>query len=237
VQTGILYGIGVGPGDPELITLKGLRILKQAPVVAFPEGKGKTGMAQEIVAQWLNPHQVQLPLDFAFVRDENLLAQAWEIAARKVWHYLQQGHDVAFACEGDISFYSTFTYLAQTLQQLHPEAVVQAIPGICSPMAAAAALGVPLTVRHQRLAILPALYAMTELETALDWADVVVLMKVNSVYDRAWQILQRRQLLKQSWVVERIALPNQIIYSDLSDRPHLQLSYFSLLIVQARSFE
>jgi precorrin-2/cobalt-factor-2 C20-methyltransferase len=234
VQTGILYGIGVGPGDPELITLKGLRLLKQVPVVAFPEGRGKTGMAQEIVAQWLSPHQVHLPLDFAFARDENLLAQAWQIAAQKVWHYLEQGQDVAFVCEGDISFYSTFTYLAQTLQQFYPQAIVQAIPGICSPMAAAAALGVPLTVRHQRLAILPALYAPDELETALDWADVVVLMKVSSVYDRVWQILQRRQLLKQSWVVERVALPNQIIYSDLSDRPHLQLSYFSLLIIRVK---
>jgi precorrin-2/cobalt-factor-2 C20-methyltransferase len=233
VQVGTLYGIGVGPGDPELLTLKGLRILKQVPVVAFPAGVGgKPGMAQQIVEEWLRSEQVQLALTFPYVQDDAILTQAWQTAAEQVWQYLRLGQDVAFVCEGDVSFYSTFTYLAQTLQQLHPECVVQMIPGVCSPMAAASALSMPLTVRAERLAVIPALYNVSELETVLDWADVVVLMKVSSVYSEVWQVLHRRQLLEQAYVVERATLPDRAIYEDLRDRPSLKLPYFSLLIVK-----
>lgn len=233
VQIGTLYGIGVGSGDRELITLKGVRILKQSPVVAFPAGVGgKLGMAQQIVEEWLTEHQVKLALTFPYVQDTVTLTQAWQVAAEQVWQYLQLGQDVAFACEGDISFYSTFTYLAQMLQQLHPECVVEMVPGVCSPMAAASVLGIPLAVRQERLVVLPALYNVGELETILDWADVVVLMKVSSVYHEVWQVLRRRQLLEQAWVVERATLPDQVIYNDLRDRPTLNLPYFSLLIVK-----
>jgi precorrin-2/cobalt-factor-2 C20-methyltransferase len=233
VKIGTLYGISVGPGDPELITLKGLRFLQQVPVVAFPAGiGGKPGIAQQIVSQWLSPDQVQLPLTFPYVQDMAVLKSAWQTAAQQVWQYLKQSQDVAFACEGDVSFYSTFTYLAQTIQQLHPEVVVQLVPGVCSPMAAVAALGLPLTIRQERLAVLPALYTIAELKAVLDWADVVVLMKISSVYQQVWQVLQQRSLLHKSWVVERATLPNMVIYADLSDRPSLDLSYFSLLIVQ-----
>jgi len=237
VQVGTLYGISVGSGDRELITLKGLRILKQVPVVAFPAGiHGKPGIAQQIVDEWLGVHQVQLALTFPYVQDIAILTQSWEIAAEQVWQYLRLGQDVAFVCEGDVSFYSTFTYLAQMLQQLHPESVVKTVPGVCSPMAAASALGVPLTVRQERLAVLPALYNVGELETILDWADVVVLMKVSSVYHEVWKVLQRRQLLENACVVERATLPEQVIYEDLRDRPTLKLPYFSLLIVKVPKF-
>lgn len=234
LSVGTLYGIGVGPGDPELITLKGLRILKTVGVVAFPAGLGgNVGVAERTILDWLRPEQTRLVLDFPYVREADTLSQAWQKAAETVWHYLSQGQDVAFATEGDVSFYSTFTYLAQTLQQLHPEAIAQAIPGICSPMAAAAALGLPLTVRSQRLTVLPALYTVTDLETALLQSDVVVLMKVSSVYEQVWQVLKQHNLLHRSYIVERATLPEQVIYTDLSDRPSLDLPYFSILIVQA----
>ena len=230
---GTLYGIGVGPGDPELISFKGVRILDRVPVVAFPAGMGgKPGIAEQIVADWLKPEQIRLPLQFPYVRDETVLRQAWQEAADRTWDYLQKGEDVAFVSEGDVSFYSTFTYLAQTLQQQHPAVPVETIPGICSPMAAAAELGIPLTVTSQRLAILPALYNIAELDAALDWADVVVLMKVSSVYEAVWQQLQRRGLLDRSDIVERATHPQQVLYRGLRDRPHLQLPYFSLLVIR-----
>ena len=233
MNIGILYGISVGPGDPELITLKGLRSLQKAPVVVFPAGiEGKPGMAQQIISPWLSQEQYQLALKFPYVQDMAVLTEAWQLAAEQVWKYLQIGQDVAFACEGDISFYSTFTYLAQTLQQMHPEAVIKLVPGVCSPMAAASLIGLPLTIRQERLVVLPALYHVGELEAVLDWADVVVLMKVSSVYEQVWKVLQQRSLLSQSWVVERATSPDMVIYADLSDRPTLKLPYFSLLIVQ-----
>jgi len=229
----MLYGISAGPGDAELLTLKGLRLLQSVPVVAFPAGGGgKPGIAQQIIMDWLQPHQTQLELQFPYVQAKDALNQAWQQAAEQVWFYLKQGQDVAFVCEGDVSFYSTFTYLAQTLQQLHPQFAVQTVPGVCSPVAAMAALGLPLTVRDQRLAILPALYRVEELETVLGWADVVVLLKVSSVYQQVWEVLKRHQLLEDSFVVEWATLPQQRVYADLRDRAQLKLSYFSLLVIQ-----
>jgi precorrin-2/cobalt-factor-2 C20-methyltransferase len=234
-QCGILYGISLGTGDPELITVKGLRLLQQAPVVAFPAGIGnRLGLAEQIVAPWLLPRQQKLSLQFPYIQDEAKLQQAWQVAARQVWQYLQQGEDVAFACEGDVSFYSSFTYLAETLKQLHPEAAIETVPGVCSPMAAASALGIPLTVRRQRLALLPALYSVADLAAALEWADVIVLMKVSSVYQEVWKLLDERHLLQRAWVVEWATLPQQVIYSDLRCQPQLELSYFSLLLIQVR---
>ncbi len=230
---GILYGIGVGPGDPELLSVKGLRCLQAAPVVAFPAGvQGKSGVAQRIIEPWIDAAQIQLPLYFPFVQDQSVLKQAWHKASQQVWQHLCQGRDVAFVSEGDISFYSTFTYLAQTLKDLYPEAVVESIPGICSPMAAAASLGIPLTVQGDRLAIIPALHGIDDLESVLAWAEVVVLLKVSSVYPQVWQHLKQLNLLQHSSIVVRASSSQQVIYQDLRQYPTLELPYFSLLIIQ-----
>jgi precorrin-2/cobalt-factor-2 C20-methyltransferase len=230
---GTLYGVSVGPGDPELITFKGVNLLKQTPVVAFPAGlHGKPGIAEGIISQWLSPQQQQLSLHFPYVQDDTELTQAWQKAAKIVASYLQQGTDVVFACEGDVSFYSTFTYLAQTLQQFYPEAKIQSIPGVCSPLAAVANLGIPLTVRRQKLTILPALYHIEQLENIIKQTDILVLMKVTSVYSQVWDILQQFNLLEQASIVEWATLPQQKIYHGLSQHPQLKLSYFSLMVIQ-----
>ena len=232
---GTLWGVGVGPGDPELITVKAARLLAQAPVVAFPAGRGGyPGIAQKIIADRLRPEQIQLPLYFPYVQATADLEAAWVAAAEAVWQPLAQGQDVVFATEGDASFYSTFTYLSQTLQRLHPGVRVETVAGVCSPLAAAAVLGSPLTILQQRLTVLPALYAIADLEAALDQADVVVLMKVASVYTEVWPILERRQLLDNSAVVVRATQGEERVYPTLQDHRHLELPYFSVLIIHCR---
>ena len=229
---GTLVGIGVGPGDPELISFKALKYLQSSPVVAFPAGRDqRPGVAETILAPWLRPEQTRVPLYFPYVRDPAQLELAWETAAKALCPYLQTG-DVVFACEGDVSFYSTFTYLAQSLLSIYPQANVITIPGISSPMAAAAALNIPLTTQGQRLAVLPALYAANQLEDAIRWAEVIVLMKVSSVYNQIWQILKQHCLLSCSYVVENATRADQIIYRNLQAHPRLKLSYFSILVVQ-----
>lgn len=230
---GKLYGVSVGTGDPELITVKGLKLLQQATIVAFPEGiRGKPGIAERIIQPWLQSHQMLLPLKFPYVQDDQQLTQAWQAAAQTVLSYLQNGEEIAFACEGDISFYSTFTYLAQTLQELDSNVEVETVPGVCSPMAVASELGIPLTARSQRLMILPTLYHVEELETALQTAEVVVLMKFSSLYSQVWELLKQKGLLDSAWIVEKATMPDQVIYDNLRDRDSLQLSYFSVMIVQ-----
>jgi precorrin-2/cobalt-factor-2 C20-methyltransferase len=235
VQIGTLYGISVGTGDPELITVKGLRLLQGASIVAFPAGMaGKPGIAEQIVSSWLQPHQQKLALHFPYTQDEVVLLQAWQEAAKEVWQYLYSGCNVAFVCEGDVSFYSTFTYLAQTLAELHPNVLIERVPGVCSPLATASRLGAPLTVRRDRLVILPVLYTINELESILQWAEVVVLMKVSSVYEQVWQLLQKYDLLEGACIVEKATFPDEKIYKDLRQFPSLKLSYFSLMIVRTK---
>lgn len=257
---GTLYGVGVGPSDPELITIKGLRRIVKTPIVAFPAGlNGKLGMAEAIVQPWLHAHQVRLPLhcpsvqpDYAQsayaqpayaqlaspqpfqARPQSPLDTAWKSAAQKILPYLEAGQDVVFISEGDISFYSTFTYLAQAIKTAQPFAPIETIPGICSPLAAAAELGLPLTLQGQRLAVLPTIDSVAELETALKWADVVVLMNISSVYAEVWDVLKHHSLLEQSYVVERATAASQRVYDHLQDWPNLKLPYFSLMIVKIR---
>lgn len=232
MKPGILYGISIGTGDPELITVKGLRILQSSDVVAFPAGiNNRLGVAQKISKFWLQPQQQILPLEFPYIQDELKLQIAWEKAAQQVWQELSLGKNIAFACLGDVNFYGTFTYLAQTLERSHPEITIETVPGVCSPMAIASVLGIPLTVNQQKMAVLPALYTVQELETALDWAEVVVLLKVSSVYSQVWQILEQRNLLASSAIVEKATFPEQKIYRDLRNYPQLDLSYFSVLLI------
>jgi precorrin-2/cobalt-factor-2 C20-methyltransferase len=235
VKPGILYGISIGTGDPELITVKGLRILQSSDIVAFPAGiNNRLGVAQKIIKSWLQPQQRILPLEFPYVQDEFKLQTAWSKAAQQVWQELNLGKNIAFACLGDVNFYGTFTYLAQTLARSHPEITIETVPGVCSPMAIASVLGIPLTVNQQKMAVLPALYAVQELEAALDWAEVVVLLKVSSVYAQVWQILAQRNLLASSAIVEQATFPEQKIYRDLQNHPQLDLSYFSVLLINQK---
>lgn len=232
-QLGTLTGIGVGPGDPDLLTIKALKCLQSANVVAFPQGRnGQPGLAQRIIAPHLG-QQLLLPLEFPYVLDQHQLSNAWRQAGDRVWPHLSQGQDVVFACEGDLSFYGTFNYLALDLERRYPAARIQRVPGICSPMAAVSALGLPLTVQSDKLVVLPAIYAVADLESALSWADVVVLLKVGSVYTQVWQLLKHRQLLEQSWVIVNATQPNQSIYRPLTPYPDLDLPYFSLMVIRS----
>lgn len=234
-QPGTLYGVSAGPGDPELITVKGLNCLQRSPLIAFPMGLGdKPGLAERIIAPWLLPHHQTLPLHFPYTRDEASLTAAWAWAAAQVLPYLRAGQDVCFVSEGDVSLYSTFSYLAHFVRAQEASVAIATIPGVCSPLAAAAVQNLPLTLQHQKLVILPALYSVAELETILEWADVLVLMKVSSVYAQIWPILKRRNLLENSYVVERATGPEQRVYGDLGDRPDLPLPYFAILVVNVR---
>lgn len=233
VLLGMLTGIGVGPGNPDLLTLKALKCLQNADVIAFPKGRnGQPGLAQRIIAPHLGQQQL-LPLEFPYVLDQDQLSMAWQQACDRVWQQLSRGQNVVFACEGDISFYSTFNYLALGLEQRYPAVRVDRVPGICSPMAAVSALGLPLTVQSDKLVVLPAIYTMADLELTLTWADVVVLLKVGSVYTEVWTLLERRRLLEQSWVIVNATQPDQIIYRPLTPYPRLNLPYFSLMVIRS----
>lgn len=232
-KIGTLYGVSVGTGDPELITIKGLKIIQNTPIIAYPQGvNGRKGKAEMIVESYIQLHHQRLPLIFPYIQDEEILQQSWYLVSLQVWEHLKQGLDVVFVCEGDISFYSTFNYLSLTLKTINSDVKIEAIPGVSSPMAAASVLNIPLTMQEEKLAVLPAIYSVEDLDKVLNWADVVVLMKVASVYDLVWNILANKNLLEYSYLVEKATTKEEKIYSNLTNYPHLTVSYFSILIIR-----
>ena len=230
---GTLYGISIGPGDPELITVKGKRLLEEVPVIAFPTGiLGKKGVAEQIISFWADHQQIKLPLYFPYVKNKKQLQEAWRKAAFNVENYLQEGIDVAFACEGDVNFFSTFTYLAQFILKRCPQISIKTIPGVCSPIASASVLGIPLTFYSQNLAILPIVHNVNEIQMIATWADTIVLLKVNSVYIQIWDILQSLNLLQHTSLIVRATQLEENVYKDLTNCRHLSVPYFSLMVIQ-----
>ncbi|MEM9772573.1 MAG: precorrin-2 C(20)-methyltransferase, partial [Cyanobacteria bacterium P01_D01_bin.73] len=207
---GTLYGIGVGPGDPEWITVKGLRFLQSVQVVAVPQNRdGEPGLAYAIAKQYLRPHQTLITLSLPFTTDRDRLSAGWEKSMGILLPHLRSGKNVAFLAEGDISFYSTFSHVARSVKHHEPTITVETVPGVCAPLAAASALNIPLSLWHEKVAILPALYEVSELDHALDWAEVVILMKVGSVFNLAWNCLKQRNLLDNACLVEWVGWPQE----------------------------
>lgn len=233
VQWGQFWGVGVGPGNPEWLTLKGLRVLQSVPVLACPQDReGQPGMAYGIVQRFLTPQQAIVTLDLPFVFDTDMLNTAWEEAATRIVSYLRSGQDVAYVSEGDVSFYSTFTYLARAVHLQAPQVPIEAIPGVASPLAAAASLRSPLAIWDDKVAILPAIHNPGELAKALDWADVIVMMKVSSVFEEIWHLLAARGLLNFCSLVEWVGTPKEQVYTSLEGLEQYNPPYFSTLIVR-----
>ncbi|MEN9217292.1 MAG: precorrin-2 C(20)-methyltransferase [Gloeomargarita sp. HHBFW_bins_162] len=231
---GILYGVGCGPGDPEQMTLQAWKVLQQVPIVAVPQGRQNSpGVAAQIIQHHVPKTTQILPLEFAFSPDVEITMQCWQKAVAQLLIPLKQGFDVAFVCEGDSSFYSTFTYLAQGFNN-YPEIEIKVIPGVCSPCAAAAVVGMPLVTHAERLLVIPAVHRGTDLTAAFTQAEVIVLLKMAKQYPEIWQWLQTHDLLSSSYVVEWVGWPHQKIYRDLQRYPNLQLSYFSLMVIRSQ---
>ena len=237
-ELGTLWGVSVGPGDPEWLTLKGLKVLQRVPAIAMPQNRqGQPGMAFEIVKDYLDPSQILVPLHLPFVKDPEILKQSWQTAAELLSPHLRSGQDVAFISEGDVSFYSTFTYVATALRRQIPNLSISVIPGVCSPLAAAGALEIPLAIQAEKIAVLPALYDPQALLEALKWSEVVVLMKVSTVFHRVWTLLADQGLLEQSYLVEWVGGTQQQLFPNLVDLADYHPPYFSILIVRRHSYE
>jgi precorrin-2/cobalt-factor-2 C20-methyltransferase len=178
--SGRLIGIGVGPGDPELLTLKGLRALREADQVFVPVGDtGETGRAERVVQAHLEPDRARRLL-FALSDDASTRAENWERAAREVSDPLRRGESCAFATIGDPNVYSTFTYLARTVRQNIPEVEVETVPGITAMQDLAARGGAVLLEGDERLALLPFTAGENALRSALSGFETVVCYKGGS---------------------------------------------------------
>ncbi|MBV8538564.1 MAG: precorrin-2 C(20)-methyltransferase, partial [Alphaproteobacteria bacterium] len=168
---GILYGIGVGPGDPELITLKGLRLLRSCPVLAYPAPEAGDSLARQIAAIHLPGGQLEIPIRMPLLADRFPAQEVYAKAAADIAGHLSAGRDVAVVCLGDPFFYGSFMYL---FARLAAQQRVVVVPGITSVSAGTAALGEPLVARNDTLVIIPASLPDPEIERRIGDADTIV---------------------------------------------------------------
>jgi precorrin-2/cobalt-factor-2 C20-methyltransferase len=175
--SGRLVGVGVGPGDPELVTIKGLRVLREADEVFVPVGDtGEVGRAEATVREYLDEGRVRRLL-FALSDDVEARERNWTDAAREVSGHLREGKTCAFATIGDPNFYSTFTYLARRVREALPEVEVRTVPGITAMQDLASRSGTVLLEGDERLALLPFTAGEERLREALGSFETVVCYK------------------------------------------------------------
>ncbi len=230
---GRLYGVGVGPGDPELVTLKAQRVLQSVPLVCVPQADASAdSFALSIARSFIDTDRQEI-LRFAFPTDDaEAAADVWETAAATLAGRLQQGQDAAFITEGDPMLFSTFSYVLESIKTNYPEIAVEIIPGVSSVMAAAARARVPLVTHGQRLAILPAVYGIDDLREAIANYDTIVLMKVNRVLLDALANLESLGLAGKGIYVRRATTAREQVVQDLRQLTAEDLDYFSLLIIK-----
>ena len=230
-MSGTLFGIGVGPGDPELITLKAARLIAACPVVAFLSADGKAGLARNIATHHIDASQLELTIEMPMRVSRAEGQAAYDEAAARIEAHLNAGSDVAFLCEGDPLFYGSFMYLLARLGTNYP---VEIVPGVASPMAAAAFAKAPLCAREDAFAVIPATLDDARIIEIMSAVDTAVIMKLGRHLPRIKALLQDQGLAETSTYVERASMEGQRMMP-LNETQNAAAPYFSLLLVARAS--
>lgn len=231
-KTGTLYGIGVGPGDPELLTLKAARIVSRVDaVLAASSTKNDYSLALDAARPHLAPGVEVVRLGFPMTRDQAVLDRAWEENAHAALAVLDAGRDAAFLTLGDPMTYSTFAYLLRTVRAMRPELPVEVVPGITSYQAAAAKAQVPLVESGQSLAVVSGIADGESLARVLSAVDNAVILKAYRNFPIIRQTLEDLGLAKTSLFATSLGMEGECILTGLADAPRTP-PYFSLVLAR-----
>jgi len=228
--------IGVGPGDPALMTLAAVQAIELADVVAYPVAKlGGDSIAAKIASRWINPQQLRLPMLFPMVKEAEPRLEAWRQAGDQLAGAVAEGQRVVFLCEGDVSLYASGSYVLRYLQAHHSTCPLRLIPGITAMAAAAAAGAWPLALQQDQLLVLPTPDQPQNLEKLLDDAAglgrVLALLKLGHRWTWVRPLLEQRGLLQDSLFAKQVGWPDQQLMP--ANEVSAETSpYFSLLLVR-----
>jgi precorrin-2/cobalt-factor-2 C20-methyltransferase len=248
--TGTLRVAGVGPGDPELMTVRAVKVIQQTDILCVPKGREVgSSLALSIAAKAVNLDgkeiiEAYFPMKKTRLQDIERTGKArlaatgdsdldakWNETVQAILNKLKKGSDVVFLTLGDPMIYSTFFYLYDRLKEALPDLNIEIIPGVSSINASAARASVSLGLANEKIAILPANY-MEDLKDTLKVFDTVVLMKVNKVWSEIIQLLTDMNIIEQSVFISRATMEDEQIFHNIRDVQQDELNYFSMVIVR-----
>jgi precorrin-2/cobalt-factor-2 C20-methyltransferase len=225
-MSGSLYGVGLGPGDPELLTLKAHRLISAADVIAYPALAGSDSLARAIAADVIPKAAREIIIEVPMTPARAPAQAAYDQAAEEIAEVLEQGTDVVALCEGDPFFYGSFMYLYARLAERFD---VEVVPGVSSLTACAASAGMPLAARNERMTILPGPLPEDELEARIDGAESVAILKDGRHLGKIRDVLNRLGLSGKAMYVERATLPDERVLP-VAEAPD-PAPYFSMILV------
>jgi precorrin-2/cobalt-factor-2 C20-methyltransferase len=232
---GRLYGIGLGPGDPELLTVKAVRLIQTAPVISYFAKAGRRGNARGIVDRWLTGSPTEIPLHYPMTTEHafdspvyvTALAAFYEAAVGLLSAHLDAGRDVALLSEGDPLFYGSFMHM---LIRLRGRYSVTLVPGVTGMAGCWAAAGEPMTWGDDTLLVLPGTLPLAALTERLRTTDSAVIMKLGRNFDKVRAAIDASGLLSRAIYVERGTMAEEMVIP-LADKTSGPAPYFSLILI------
>lgn len=225
-MSGVLYGVGLGPGDPELMTLKAHRLIAGAEVVAYPALAGAESFARSIASGVIAATAREIVMDVPMTTEREPAQAAYDKGAAEIAGALEAGQNVVCLCEGDPFFYGSFMYL---FARLKGRFEVEVVPGVTSITTCAARAGLPLAARNERLTVLPGPLPEAELEARIGGAESVAIMKVGRHLPKIRAVIDRLGYGGQAVYVERASLGDERV-CPLSEAPDAA-PYFSMILL------
>jgi precorrin-2/cobalt-factor-2 C20-methyltransferase len=230
---GKIYGIGVGPGDPELLTLKAYRVLKEVDVLCVPKSKAeKDSLALSIARRVVDRDFEVVELLFPMTHDKDTLRQHWDKATEQMVEKAREGKSMAFITIGDPMFYSTYAYVLERVKKIYRDISIETIPGITAFAACSSMINEPLTEGDEKLIVIPAAYGISAIREALENFENVVLMKVNRIYDEVAALLTEMGLSGNAVYISRCGYEDQFYTTDIQGQVGMEKDYMSILIVR-----
>ncbi len=228
---GIFYGIGVGPGDPELLTVKAIRAIEKADAVIAPKTEKKEGSVALSIAEPYLKKDVEIVYQvFPMVKNFSDSPEAWEQNKKEILELLESGKNVAFLTLGDPMFYSTYIYVYRLLEQENIQ--IRTIPGVPAFAAIGSRLGYPIVEGNDILSIIPATADEEKIRRAMSISDNVVLMKVYHNFQNIVDILDDNDMADNSVMVSRCGLDNERRIDNLKEHRNEEVNYLSTILAR-----
>ena len=234
---GKLYGVGVGTGSPDLMTVRSVNVLRSVDVIAIPQSNKHTkSVAWRIAESSVGPveGQERLMLHFPMTKDPEIIVPAWEAAFAEIGKRLKAGQSVAFITEGDPLFFSTCIYLFREAPLRWPGVEMEIVPAVSSFTAVASVAGIPVADGQEKVAVVPASYGLEDAPQILKLFDTVIFMKVSSVMPELVELLESEGLLDRAVYVSKATMQYQKIVTDISTIKNDKCDYFSMVLVAKR---